>query len=135
MPPVKSRQKRAASSAPTYGFYAEGLVRTTGTERKQEATTIRHRGSTVSGEAVTIASGATTGVQGSEVKAEQALRIQAKDVEIESVADRHTHTDKTRAVNGEVRFGDDTSGSLTHSDSKTKQTRIEQVVSQLIGGH
>jgi len=81
------------------------LVRTTGTERKQVATTIRHRGSAVLGETVTIASGATAGVQGSAVKAEQALRIQAKDVEIESVADSHTHTDKTRAVNGEVRVG------------------------------
>ena len=79
--------KKAANTASTYGFYGEGLLRTTGTERKQEATTIRHRGSTVSGETVTIASGGTSGVQGSAVNAEEALRIQAKDVEIESVAD------------------------------------------------
>jgi hypothetical protein len=130
---VAKAAKKAANTASTYGFYGEGMVRTTGTERKQVATTIRHRGSTVSGETVTIASGGTSGVQGSAVKAEEALRIQAKDVVIESVADRHTHTDKTQAVNGEVRSGDDTSWSLTYSDSKTKQTRIEQVASQLTG--
>jgi len=109
-------------------------VRTTGTERKQVATTIRHRGSAVLGETVTIASGATAGVQGSAVKAEQALRIQAKDVEIESVADSHTHTDKTRAVNGEVRVGQEgPNGSLGQSDSKTKRGYLRQVVSQVTG--
>ena len=105
-----------------------------GTERKQAATTIRHRGSTVSGETVTIASGGTAGVQGSAVKADQALSIQAKNVVIESVADSHTHTDKTQAVNGEVRMGQgDPSGSLTQADSKTKRGYLRQVVSQLTG--
>ena len=72
-------------------------------------------------------------MQGSAVKAEEALRIQAKDVVIESVADSHTRTDKTRAVNGEVRSGDDTSWSLTQSDSKTKRGYLRQVVSQVTG--